>query len=414
MSIRMSTSQLYSRSLNAMLDVQRAANRTQEQIATNKRVLTPADDPVAATRILQLNQELAGLKQYNNSLSTLNNRLMRTDSALSGVSSLIQKAQELVTQAGNPTINREQRGYLAVDLQSVIDAMAQLMNTRDAGGEYLFAGHQGNTQPFVKGVDGRYQYQGDEGQRFIQVGPVTSIAANDSGYEVFMNVRGAEPGVMLSAGVNNTAQPPAHISGGVVRDAAAFAQFHPDTAVIEFRPTSEVTPAAMNFTVRQASDGRVLAQNVPYVPGQEIEFGGLVVSIDGQPAVGDSYRVESTHRTGLLQGLENFVAQLQQAPDTPQGREQLTLALEHTLTNLGQAQNQMLKTQGAIGARLGQVEANLQSNEDFELTVRATLSELADLDYAEAISRLTQESFVLEAAQMSFSKIARLSLFNYM
>src|SRR5690554_1329585 len=118
MSVRMSTSQLYSRSLNAMLDVQRAANKTQEQIATNKRVLTPADDPVAATRILQLNQELAGLNQYNSSLSTLNSRLMRTNSALSGISDLIQNAQDLVVQAGNPALNQEQRGYLAVDLQS--------------------------------------------------------------------------------------------------------------------------------------------------------------------------------------------------------------------------------------------------------------------------------------------------------
>src|SRR5690554_2420111 len=355
MSVRMSTSQLYSRSLNAMLDVQRAANKTQEQISTNKRVLTPADDPVAATRLLQLSQELAGLKQYNNSLSTLNNRLMRSDSALNGLSDLIQKAQELVLQAGNPATNHEQRGYLAVDLQSVIDSMAQLMNSRDASGEYLFAGHQGSTQPFSKGVDGRYQYHGDEGQRFIQVGPVTSIAANDSGYELFMNVRGAQPGVALSAGATNSAHPPASISGGLVRDAERFAAFHPNTAVIEFRPISEVTPATMNFTIRQASDGRVLAQNVPYVAGQEVEFAGLAVSVEGEPAVGDSFRVESTHRKGLLEGLEDCVAQLHQAGDNPQGRERLSQAMDNTLTNLDHAQNQMLKTQGAVGARLNQV-----------------------------------------------------------
>lgn len=414
MSIRMSTSQLYSRSLNAMLDVQRAANKTKEQIATNKRVLTPADDPVAATRILQLNQELAGLNQYNNSLSTLNNRLMRTDSALSGVSDLIHKAQELVLQAGNPAMNQEQRGYLAGELQSVIDAMAQLMNTRDAGGEYLFAGFQGSTQPFVKGADGRYQYHGDEGQRFIQAGPVTSIAANDSGYEVFMNVRSAQPGVALSAASGNAAQPPAHISGGQVRDAEQFAAFHPDTAIIEFRPIDESVPPGLNYTIRQASDGRVLAQNVPYAAGHEITFGGLAVSISGQPAVGDSFRVESTHRKGLLEGLEDFVAQLQQTGDDPEDRRRLAEALENTVTNLDHAQNQMLKTQGAVGARLNQVAANLNANEDFELVVRATLSELADLDYAAAIAQLTQETFVLEAAQMSFSKVARLSLFNYL
>ncbi|HBN16094.1 MAG TPA: flagellar hook-associated protein 3, partial [Pseudohongiella sp.] len=68
MSYQLSTGQLFTRALNPMLDVQKAVSKTQEQIATQKRVLTPADDPIASTRILQLNQELAGLDKYNNSL----------------------------------------------------------------------------------------------------------------------------------------------------------------------------------------------------------------------------------------------------------------------------------------------------------------------------------------------------------
>ena len=55
----------------------------------------------------------------------------------------------------------------------------------------------------------------------------------------------------------------------------------------------------------------------------------------------------------------------------------------------------------------------LANNADFDLVIDAALSELEDLDYAKAISQLTQETFVLEAAQASFSKISGLSLFNY-
>ena len=117
MTVRLSTSQIYNRGLNAMLDVQKAANRTQEQLSTGKKVLSPADDPIAAARILQLKQEKANTNQFNNSLSTLNNRLQREETAIAGISDQIQKAQELITQSGNAALNKDQRNFIAVELQ---------------------------------------------------------------------------------------------------------------------------------------------------------------------------------------------------------------------------------------------------------------------------------------------------------
>ena len=77
MTIRFSSMQMHQQGLNRLLDVQRSANRTQQQIATGRRVLTPGDDPIAATRILQLTQELELNALYNNNASNLRNRLER-------------------------------------------------------------------------------------------------------------------------------------------------------------------------------------------------------------------------------------------------------------------------------------------------------------------------------------------------
>jgi flagellar hook-associated protein 3 FlgL len=412
MSVRMSTNQLFSRGLNPMLDVQKAVSKTQEQIATNKRVLTPADDPIAATRILQLNQELTDMKRFNNSLSTLNSKMLREEAALSGISDLQQKAQELILQSGNAALNKEQRGYIATELQSVVDSMAQLMNSKDSSGEYLFAGYQGSKAPFEKDPEGRYQYMGDEGQRFAQVGPVTSIAANDSGFAVFMNITSAKPNVSVSAGASNTANPPAQASGAQVRNAERFAQFVPNSAVIEFRPVDEIVPPGLNFTVKQISDGRVLMQNVPYVSGNEIEFAGAVLRVEGRPAEGDTFVMESTNKKGLLEGLEDYIADLNRLGDNTADRAVLAGSLSTTISNLESAQTQLLQTRSAVGSRMNQIDATLSANEDFELVVRTALSELSDLDYAKAISQLTQETFVLEAAQTSFARISRMSLFD--
>lgn len=413
MSVRISSAQMYSKGLTGLLDAQKAVSKTQEQISANKRVLTPGDDPIAAARILQLNQELAQISQHNQSLSTLENRLQREEVALAGISEQILSAQELITKSGNAALNSEQRHYIALELQSVVDAMAQLMNTRDASGEYIFSGYQGREQPFVKGGDGTYSYHGDEGQREIRIASTTSVAASDSGKTVFMDVPSAVTGVEASANSGNTANPPAVIGSAEVVDREAFAEFYPESVVIEFRPMNEVNPPAMNYTIKQVSDGRVLVENEAYVPGAKIQFEGASVRINGSPAVGDSFQVQSSNKTGLLEGLEDYIRTLNSLTDSAQDKAKLSTELGNALGNLGNAQTRMLETRSSVGSRLNVVEAARANNIDFEFAVRSGLSEVADLDYAKAISQLTQESFILEAAQASFARVSRLSLFNY-
>ncbi len=411
--IRLSSAQIYGNGLNTMLNRQADVHRTQEQIASNKRVLTPADDPIAATRMLQLNQELAQIEQYNKTLSGLENRLQREEVALDGISELILKAQELITQSGNGGMNKEQRGYIAVELQAIVDNMAQLMNTKDAGGEYIFAGFQGREQPFVQGDDGRYRYVGDEGQRHIRIAPGTTVAASDSGKQVFMDIPSAEKGIQASAGAGNRAQPPASVSGEQILDRAAFEAFYPDSVTIEFQSPGDVSPPGMNYTIRSLSDGRVLAQNVPFTAGSTIEFAGVSVRVAGKPEPGDTFMVESSNRKGLLQGLEEYIQTLQSVGDSAADSSELSDRLAATLGNLDNAQQRLLKTRSDVGSRLNVVENAQGNNADFKLVTQQALSEIGDLDYAEAVSRLTMQSFVLEAAQSSFARINRLSLFDY-
>jgi len=411
--IRLSTAQIYGNGLNTMLNRQSDVHRTQEQIASNKRVLTPADDPIAATRMLQLNQELTQIEQYNKTLSGLENRLQREEVALDGISNLVLKAQELITQSGNGGMNKEQRGYIAVELQSIVDNMAQLMNTKDASGEYIFAGFQGREQPFVQGADGRYRYAGDEGQRHIRIGPTTTVAASDSGKQVFMDIPSAEKGIQASAGAGNRAEPPATVSGERILDKAAFEAFYPESVIIEFQPRDDVSPPGMNYTIRTVSDGRVLAENEPFTAGSTIEFAGVSVRVNGKPEPGDSFMVESTNRKGLLQGLEEYIQILKTHEDGSGGEIRLSERLGAALGNLDVAQQRLLQTRSDVGSRLNVVDNARSNNEDFKLVTQQALSEIGDLDMAEAISRLTMQSFVLEAAQSSFARINRLSLFDY-
>ena len=74
----------------------------------------------------------------------------------------------------------------------------------------------------------------------------------------------------------------------------------------------------------------------------------------------------------------------------------------------------MLQVRSEIGARLSSLDAAESAREDQKVELNRMKSELEDLDYAEAITRMNQQLVGLQAAQASYMRIAQLSLFNYL
>ncbi len=414
MSVRFSSLQINRQGLNGLLDVQSAASKTQQQISSGKRVLTPGDDPVAAARILQLSQELKLNALYNSNAGELQNRLEREDVALGNINELLQRAQELVLQAGDGALAQEQRRFISIEMKGIVDSMAQSMNSRDGNGNFIFSGLNGSAQPYVKTADGHYVFSGDEGLRTIQLGPNSFAQASTSGKSLFESIDSTTISLTAKASPANKAVPPAQIAGQQILDQERFDAFYPEDVIIEFRPIDEVTPPRLTYTIKQVSDGRVVANNQDFQTGQLIEFEGAGVRISGKPQPGDTFIAKSSDKKGLLATLEDFSKQLDNLTDSPEDRQTLTKDIANTLTNLNTSQTKLLEGQSFVGTRLNMVENVQSTNADVRLSAQASLSELEDLDFASAISQLTQETFILEAAQASFARISGLTLFNYL
>ncbi|SVJ79190.1 flagellar hook-associated protein FlgL [Klebsiella pneumoniae] len=84
------------------------------------------------------------------------------------------------------------------------------------------------------------------------------------------------------------------------------------------------------------------------------------------------------------------------------------------ISNLDSSNSQILTGQGRIGARMNVAESTETFIDDVTLVNTAVISQIQDLDYPEALSRLTLQSTIMDAAQQSFVKIRGLSLFNYL
>lgn len=416
--MRISTLQAFNNGVAGLQRNYANVTRTQEQIDTGNRILTPADDPVASVRLLQLEQQQNVLNQYAENLTAAKNSLTQEEVSLNSANTILQRVRELAVQAGNGALSSKDRASIAAELQECEDELLGLMNTRNARGEYLFAGFQGKTQPFVRQADGSYAYQGDEGQRKIQIASSLDIPISDNGKKTFVNITDAGRLQATPTG----ALPGLRVGAPLVQDEVAFSgtpAFPPGGIEIEF---DTVNP--QNYEIRSIAPPAVLGSGtLDSDPAKQdkLVFRGVVVNFDGTPAGGELVQITPRQVGGVdvqKQGVLDTIAQLRQvllqAPDSPEGNLQVRDAVALGLTNLDHAMVTLDSVRGEIGARLNIVETTQTDNEDVSLVNKSVQAQLRELDYAEALSRLSFESIVLEAAQQSYVKIAGLTLFSQM
>lgn len=179
--MRISTSQLYNQSVDAMLEKQRQVSETELQVASGKRILRPSDDPSAAVRILDLNEAQQRLAQYQRNADVATARLDQEETALSSIENLLQRVRELAVQGANDTYSAEDRRAIAAEVREHMQSFLELANSRDANGEYLFAGFQSLTQPLNHDGNGNFSYSGDTGQRTLKIGDAREVAVGDPG-----------------------------------------------------------------------------------------------------------------------------------------------------------------------------------------------------------------------------------------
>jgi len=422
--MRISTIQAYNNSVGGLQKNYGNVTRTQEQISTGKRILTPADDPVASVRLLQLSQEQSLNDQYKSNITAAKNSLNSEESILQSVGNVIQRVREIAVQAGNGALDSTDKNSLATELSQREDELMNLLNSKDASGKYLFSGSQGDTQPFVRNPDGTYTYQGDESQRQVQIASSTLLGISDSGKLLFDSATNVNR-VTTGAAAANTGT--GRVSLGLVTDKQAYDGTFP----------SSVPPAATdgigirfldskNYEVYNLNDPALPASYTPLKTGaiddnpqtnDFVEYGGVKVQIDGTPAAGDTFTVNrdpSTEKKGLLNVVADLRKALSSATDDQEGNYRIRDSSAVALSNLDSVNTQVLSGQGKIGARLNVIDSTETFIDDVKLVNTGVISDLQDLDYAEALSRLSMQSTILQAAQQSYVKISGLSLFNYL
>lgn len=402
--MRLSTNTIHEQGVNSMLKQQEALLHVQQQVSTGRRVLTPADDPIAAALALDITQTSEINTQFSENRTTAASQLGFVEGVLDGVTNLIQNVQTATVSAGNATFTDEDRLSMARELRGRFNELVGFANSTDATGQFLFSGYQSDTKPFNQTATG-VQYNGDQGERLVQIGASRQIATNSSGTDLFERIKNGNGVFATTANPTNTGS--GVIDTGIV---ASPANLTGDNYQISFTVAAGVT----TYDVTDTTTGAVLSAGNPYTSDEAINFDGIQFSIKGEPANGDQFNVSPSSNQSLFKTIDDLINVLS-TPVSGQsdGGTQLTNGLNTALQDLGNSLDHVLTARASVGVRLQEIDVLQSVGEDTEIQLQQNLAQLQDVDIAKAISDLNQQRVFLEAAQRSFATVSDLSLFDF-
>lgn len=182
--MRVSTQQTYTSMTQSFNNLSSDLTHVVTQMATGKSIILPSDDPIAATRITQLNRQQSAISQYQDNIDTASAGLSQQESILDGVNNDLLSVRDDLLQAANGTNTADSLASLGQDIQSLTTSMVAALNYQDEDGHYVFGGTVNDQPPIVAvdddgdGVTDSYTYQGNSNHREATVSNGVEVDTN--------------------------------------------------------------------------------------------------------------------------------------------------------------------------------------------------------------------------------------------
>lgn len=156
----------------------RNMERTENQLATGKRISKPSEDPTGIVESLRLASRLRENRQFQENVGDASSWLSTTDEALGSLSTALTRAYELTIQGSNGTLAPDDRAAVCAEMKQLIAEAGAIANTTH-GDKYIFGGTNTTEEPY----DGTWY--DNEQYIYYEIGVGVEIPINITAKEVF-------------------------------------------------------------------------------------------------------------------------------------------------------------------------------------------------------------------------------------
>ena len=434
--------------VTSMLDQQSKLSETQMKLASGKKYLAPSENPSAAAYALNFQQSIDQATQYQSNIATASERLKLEETTLSSVIDTVQRLQELglqgVSDSGNSKVARS---AIATEFDQLNAYLMSLANTRDANGDYIFAGTKANVMPFAENPAAAKpistvvsawqtfvnQKAISDAYHFVYLNPNASldsaVAWKDSTPEAYGKIADV---AALATGTQNEMPPEwqasvantsslyndafvnaynqATTKGTIPQTIAQSADAWQSTPAVNTEKAYNTYLEALNYyknaSVRDASGANsTLSSRYVYSGANEkrnIQIGGGYTVTQGNSGL-EVFGLPGKNGRTIFDAISDFSNQLKSDKPTLETLQEF----DDALTNVS-------AVRASIGSRMSVLDRQKQTNDDFIVNTKTALSQIQDLDYTQAVTQLNSQQMSLQAAQQSFAKVQNLNLFKYL
>ncbi|MDR3658956.1 MAG: hypothetical protein P4L86_00815, partial [Mycobacterium sp.] len=200
------------------------------------------------------------------------------------------------------------------------------------------------------------------------------------------------------------------VTGATTTNQAAYdSTFPTGGAILKFTSATayDLYAAPVTASSRPVSSG-TMAGSTATAAGVSLTFGGT-------PAAGDQFVVQpNNHQTqNILDTLNQMIGSLNTPADgNPVAQQKLLATMNAGVSNVTSAMDQAGSAVTAIGTRGQTLDAQDATNQSLVLANTTAQGAIRDADPAAVMTQLTLQQTMLQAAQLAFSKISQLGLFN--
>lgn len=332
----------------------------QNQATTGKKVTTPSDDPMGATKVLVNRTELKNAEQFEKNIYSAKIFLDTSESTMSQLGEALIRTKELALQAASDTIGESQRTMIGSEVAQIYNSVLEISNRR-LGERFLFGGTKTHIAPFNR----EGEYQGDDSEIKIQ---------NQQGGFVAMNLTGDR--IFLGRAIGKD---------DYIRQSDSVPQ---DLDQLQGYKLSETDRESENIqkledhieTRGPSSVGRAqsMGKADPISGGDGVNIFSLIRSLDVALKTNDKF------------------------------------AIQDILEPLDQALNQVNLVRAEIGGRVNQLNATLDGIQKSVVDNKSLTSQIEDADLFQTMSELSKADTTLKGTLETASRIQNTSLLNFL
>ncbi|MGN0908374.1 MAG: flagellar hook-associated protein FlgL [Succinivibrio sp.] len=405
MSMRISTTQIYNKNLRYLQNANSQLDSSTSRYNSGLKFSTAAEDPAGMASKIKYDAAIASYKQYATNAGLAADTMSEEETALDSMWTALSSANTRLIQAVDSTNDDSSNDAIAEDLIQIRDQLFDLMNTRNADGEYIFSGAKSSVPTMIKTSSGSYSCQADGQARKVQVAPSVKVQVSDSGLNIFENCQLAKT---ISTTGNDTGVYGMIANYGTYD--SVFEKYYDPTGNTSNQLTLTID-ADGKFTLADPSGKQIDSGEV--ASDSTIETSGLSFTIaDGQDAGPRTITI-----TMEKPGQDNILNQLTQfADDLRNGKlttEELSDKMAYAQQTVQNAMDQYDKYRGRVGSRESEVENVINSDNALKTIKTTAEANITEVDAFEAASDIVKDQQALTTARSVYSKINGTSLFDY-